>query len=47
VEERGSSVAEWSATTTTRQMGTAGNMFFQTGGQYSTQATVLAVYARR
>ncbi len=34
-------------TFSTRQMGTAGNMFFQTGGQYSTQATVLAVYARR
>ena len=33
-------------TFSTRQMGTAGNMFFQTGGQYSTQATILAVYAR-
>ncbi len=33
-------------TFSTRQMGTAGNMFFQTGGQYSTQATVLAVYRR-
>ena len=29
-----------------RQMGTAGNIVFQSGGQYATQAAVVAVYAR-
>ena len=29
-----------------RQMGTAGNIMFQSGGQYATQAAVVAVYAR-
>ena len=29
-----------------RQMGTAGNMFFQSGGQYATQAALLATYQR-
>lgn len=29
-----------------RQMGTAGNILFQSGGQYATQAAVVAVYAR-
>lgn len=28
-----------------RQMGTAGNILFQSGGQYSTQAAVAVVYA--
>jgi hypothetical protein len=29
-----------------RQMGTAGNIMFQSGGQYATQVAVVAVYAR-
>lgn len=29
-----------------RQMGTAGNIFFQSGGQYATKAAVGVVYAR-
>ena len=29
-----------------RQMGTAGNIMFQSGGQYATQAAVVAIYAR-
>ena len=29
-----------------RQMGTAGNIFFQSGGQFATQAAVAVVYAR-
>jgi len=29
-----------------RQMGTAGNMFFQSGGQFATQAAIAVVYAR-
>lgn len=29
-----------------RQMGTAGNVMFQSGGQYATQAAVVAVFAR-
>jgi hypothetical protein len=29
-----------------RQMGTAGNIFFQSGGQFSTQLTVAVVYAK-
>ena len=29
-----------------RQMGTAGNIMFQSGGQYATQAAVVAVYGR-
>jgi hypothetical protein len=29
-----------------RQMGTAGNILFQSGGQYATQVAVVAVYAR-
>lgn len=29
-----------------RQMGTAGNVLFQSGGQYVTQAAVVVVYAR-
>jgi hypothetical protein len=29
-----------------RQMGTAGNILFQSGGQYVTQAAVAVVYAR-
>jgi len=29
-----------------RQMGTAGNVLFQSGGQYATQVAWLAVYAR-
>jgi hypothetical protein len=29
-----------------RQMGTAGNIVFQSGGQYATQAAVAVVYAR-
>ncbi len=29
-----------------RQMGTAGNVLFQSGGQYATQVAVVAVYAR-
>lgn len=33
-------------TFSTRQMGTAGNMLFQTGGQFSTQAATLAIYRR-
>ena len=28
-----------------RQMGTLGNVFWQTGGQYATQAGLLAIYA--
>ena len=28
-----------------RQMGTAGNVLFQSGGQYATQAGMIAVYA--
>jgi hypothetical protein len=30
----------------TRQMGTAGNYFFRSGGQFTTQIAVVAVYAR-
>lgn len=30
-----------------RQMGTAGNVMFQSGGQFTTQAAVAVVYARR
>ncbi len=30
-----------------RQMGTAGNILFQSGGQYSTQAAVSVVFERR
>jgi hypothetical protein len=29
-----------------RQMGTAGNVLFDSGGQFATQAAVVAVYAR-
>jgi hypothetical protein len=29
-----------------RQMGTAGNIVFQSGGQYATQAAVAVIYAR-
>ena len=29
-----------------RQTGTAGNVLFQSGGQYATQVAVVAVYAR-
>lgn len=29
-----------------RQMGTAGNILFQSGGQYATQTAVSAVYSR-
>ena len=29
-----------------RQMGTAGNYLFRSGGQFSSQAAVMAVYAR-
>jgi len=29
-----------------RQMGTAGNIFFQSGGQFATQLTVAVVYAK-
>jgi len=29
-----------------RQSGTAGNVLFQSGGQYSTQVAVMVVYAR-
>jgi hypothetical protein len=29
-----------------RQMGTAGNVLFQSGGQFATQAAIVAVYAR-
>ena len=29
-----------------RQMGTAGNIMFQSGGQFATQAAVVAIYAR-
>ena len=29
-----------------RQMGTAGNVLFQSGGQYATQVAVVAVYRR-
>jgi hypothetical protein len=29
-----------------RQMGTAGNVFFQSGGQFATKAAVAVVYAR-
>lgn len=29
-----------------RQMGTAGNIFFQSGGQFATQAAIAVVYAR-
>lgn len=29
-----------------RQMGTAGNVFFQSGGQFATLATITVVYAR-
>ena len=29
-----------------RQMGTAGNIMFQSGGQYATQAAVVVIYAR-
>jgi hypothetical protein len=29
-----------------RQMGTAGNIFFQSGGQYATRAALAIVYAR-
>lgn len=32
--------------TPVRQMGTAGNIFFQSGGQYATQIAVSAVYSR-
>ena len=30
-----------------RQVGTTGNMFFQSGGQYATQIAIGVVYARR
>ena len=30
-----------------RQMGTAGNIFFQSGGQFVTQAAISVVYAKR
>jgi hypothetical protein len=30
-----------------RQMGTAGNVLLQSGGQYATQIAVVAVYARQ
>ncbi len=30
----------------TRQMGTAGNILFQSGGQYATQVALIAVYSR-
>ena len=33
------------ATMPLRQMGTAGNMFFQSGGQYATKAAIVVVYA--
>ena len=29
-----------------RQMGTAGNVFFQSGGQYITRAALIATYSR-
>ena len=29
-----------------RQMGTAGNVFFQSGGQFATQLAAIVVYAR-
>jgi len=29
-----------------RQAGTAGNVLFQSGGQFATQASVLAIYSR-
>jgi hypothetical protein len=29
-----------------RQMGTAGNIFFQSGGQFATQTSISVVYAR-
>jgi len=29
-----------------RQMGTAGNILFQSGGQYTTQAVVTVIYAK-
>ena len=34
------------AVTPMRQMGTAGNILFQSGGQFATQAAVAIVYAR-
>jgi hypothetical protein len=33
------------ATMPIRQMGTAGNIFFQSGGQFATKAAVVVVYA--
>ncbi|MEP7157948.1 MAG: hypothetical protein ABI797_00840 [Chloroflexota bacterium] len=30
-----------------RQMGTSGNVLFQSGGQYVTKATLIAVYTRK
>jgi hypothetical protein len=35
------------ATLPMRQTGTAGNVFFQSGGQYATQAALVVTYARR
>jgi hypothetical protein len=34
------------ATMPLRQMGTAGNIFFQSGGQYATKAAIVVVYRR-
>lgn len=34
------------ATMPLRQMGTAGNIFFQSGGQYATKAAIVVVYGR-
>jgi hypothetical protein len=33
------------ATMPIRQMGTAGNIFFQSGGQFATKAAIVVVYA--
>jgi hypothetical protein len=34
------------ATMPLRQMGTAGNIFFQSGGQFATKAAIVVVYGR-
>jgi hypothetical protein len=34
------------ATMPLRQMGTAGNIFFQSGGQYATKSAIVVVYGR-
>jgi hypothetical protein len=34
------------ATMPIRQMGTAGNIFFQSGGQFATKAAIVVVYAQ-